>query len=189
MKNIVLISAVLVGTVIGGCSDLFKYDTLGEIYDPERFPIVPTDAAFEITVDTKRLSTADSDTLLLQLIIRNLTPEHLALSTNYASSKAPAFELVITDRDKNIIWNKYKSSTLLGREFHLEAISPFDSLILSHTWNLTTNEGNSIELGNYLLFGGFFGIDQYEDTTRLESPIRHYDPVGVGKNPKTLVIE
>jgi len=171
-----------------GCS-IFTSDENGQKkYNPQKFTDVPADAPLVISLDVDRTNQSGENVINLQLKVQNETSHNVSLTTIGAADANNYYEFIITKQDCTVVWNRLKSETLFAREVPL-LLKPNETVTFEHNWKIINNQGDKIKTGTYLLFGGLFGVDEYEDATRTGDIIRSYGNVGVGKNPLMITIE
>ncbi|MEP1306690.1 MAG: hypothetical protein ABJK11_13495 [Balneola sp.] len=170
---------------------LFNSDSELEKYHPNRFKSVPNDAPFKIVLGMKEIR---SGNVTLQLKITNVTLERIGLNMGGGANDYIFREFYITDVDTSIIWQSYKSNTyaLATASLILEAN---ETIILEEEWELVKNDGDKLNSGDFLLFGGLVDVDQEEvvdlqDTTVVGGEVvREFGNVGIGRSPYQFSID
>ncbi|MEO9884758.1 MAG: hypothetical protein ABJR05_13475 [Balneola sp.] len=169
---------------------LFDTDSEIDRYNPDRYPNLPNDAPFKIALDVKNI---ESDTVILQLKISNITSEKIGLKMggtyNYLFR-----EFFISSKDTAIIWRSHNSDIYALAEESV-IIDSNQTITLEEEWELVNNDGDKLNSGNFLLFGGLSGVYQEEvvdlqDTTVVGGEVvREFGNVGIGRSPYQFSID
>jgi hypothetical protein len=169
---------------------------LGEIvWDPSLFSSIPDDVPLKMSMETREENFHGQDFLLMELHLYNPSTDSLYLTARGGTDKL-SYDFVVIQMDSLRVWNR-RPGYVINSNFNHMILKPGEQHTFEEIWDYTNYDGEPLESGTYLIYGGIQRlsisenergknrINLFNDTIPSHETNAH---VGAGIGPDTLII-
>jgi hypothetical protein len=152
-------------------------------WDPGRFSPLPDSTPFELSMQLQKDILNGEKVLNMQLLLSNPTKDTVFLAA-IGGAKKYYYNFIVIKPDSMRIWSRIQSTFRMTASLGI-TLKPGKTKRFQNYWDYTNYDGNTLEEGKYLIYGGIERLSLLAG--RLGEKLIEFGDVGVG--PAILIVK